>query len=339
MGSAVVPWRGIVALKRVCLPSSLKVVMSSGEQVRRNSGLDQGTNCQRCGRSLPGNATFCGHCGMEVAKAKSINPTTDMNLVAAALALAWLLYTLFWVARPFPAIAVDPIASLRSTVLYTGFWTSLAAPLIALLSFVAFISWRARGRPRLTQFQRDEEVPSPLTITLVAIVWMFVSLAVGSEPGPGLTLGLPWRLFTGALGLVWLVCSVREVRVTWKQPGIRNAARTLAYAVPIPLAAMFVYLSSDAVLESRFELSENALTRYVEEFERTGDVPMPSVQMVGLYLVGPPDQRHGCVRVTTNGEMDYYAGFAHCPEGPLPTKPNEKFEHFRGDWWRFEVHH
>lgn len=265
--------------------------------------------------------------------------TADANLVAVVVTLAWLLYTLFWVGHPFTGIAVDPIASLRFTLLYTGLWTGMAAPFIALLSFAFIVRWRLRGRPQRRQSQRDKEVPSALVTALVAIVWVFVSLAMFSEPGPGLTLGLPWLLFSGALGLVWLVCTVLVARVACRQPAIENIVRTLAYALPVPVAAVCLALSSGAALETRFELSEDALTRHVEEFERTGGESMPSMQMVGLYLVGTPDRRHGCIRVTTNSEMDYYAGIAYCPEGPLPTKPNEEFDHFQGDWWKFQVWH
>ncbi len=265
----------------------------------------------------------------------------DANFVAVIVTLAWLLFMLFEVAQPFSAVAVDPVASLQSTVWYTGFWTALAAPFIGLLALAASMSWRAHGRLRLPQPKRDAEVPTPLVLTLVGLVWVGVSLVVGSEPGPGFTLGLAWLLFTGLLGIGWLASTVREACVTFKQPRVRSLARALSYAIPVPLAAVFLYFAvpSEAALEARFELSQDALTRYVEEFERTGEESMPTVQMVGLYQVGPPDRRHGCIRVTTNGEMDYYAGFAYCPEGPLPTKPNEEFDHFQGDWWRFQVRH
>jgi hypothetical protein len=291
------------------------------------------------GHGLPGSATFCGHCGAELAKAKSINTAADMDFVALAVALVWLLYMLFSVVHPFTAIVVDPIASLRSTALYTGFWTALAAPFIAALLLAALMSWRARGRLRFPQFRGDEAVPSPLIVALITIVWVGVSLVVGSEPGPGFTLGLPWLLFTGLLGFAWLVCTVREASVTWNKSGIPNAARTVGYAIQMPIAAIFLYFAvpSEAALEARFELSEGALTRYVEEFNLKGEESMSIIQMVGLYQIGPPDRRHGCIRVTTNDEMDYYAGFAYCPEGPLPTKSNEKFDHFRDNWWRFEV--
>jgi uncharacterized protein (DUF983 family) len=315
--------------------------MNSGEQVPPTTGLNRGTNCPRCGRGLHGSATFCGHCGAELAKAQSINTTADMNFVALAVTLVWSLYMLFWVSHPFTTIAVDPIASLHSTVLYTGFWTALAAPFIAVLLLAALMSWRAGGRLRFPQFRRDEGVPSPPIVGLVTIVWVGVSLVVGSEPGPGFTLGLPWLLFTGLVGLAWLVCTVRDASVTWKQPGIPNAASTLGYAIQVPIAVIFLYSAGgrEAALEARFELSEDALTRYVQEFNLKGEESMSTVQMVGLYQIGPPDRRHGCVRVTTNAVMDYYAGFAYCPDGPLPTKPNEKFDHFLDNWWRFEVHH
>jgi hypothetical protein len=257
-----------------------------------------------------------------------------MNLVALAITLAWLLYTLYFVGHPFPGIAVDPMTSLRLTAMYTGVWTIMAAPLIALLSFAFFARWRSRRR-----LKHDQELPSPLTMILVAIAWIFVSLAIFSEPGPGLILGLPWLLFSVGLGLVWLVCSVMAARATFKRPALKNVVMTLAYALPIPMAAICLAMYSGAVLETRFEVSEGALSQHVEEFERTDGESMSGTEMVGLYLVGTPDRRHGCVRVTTNWEMDYYAGFAYCPDGPLPTPPNEEFDHFRDDWWRFEVHH
>ncbi len=127
----------------------------------------------------------------------------DANFVAVIVTLAWLLFMLFEVAQPFSAVAVDPVASLQSTVWYTGFWTALAAPFIGLLALAASMSWRAHGRLRLPQPKRDAEVPTPLVLTLVGLVWVGVSLVVGSEPGPGFTLGLAWLLFTGLLGILY----------------------------------------------------------------------------------------------------------------------------------------
>lgn len=276
-----------------------------------------------------------------VGQAPIRDEAADADFVAVIVTLAWLLFMLFEVAQPFSAVAVDPVASLESTVRYAGFWTALAAPFIGLLALSGAASWRSRGRFRLPQLQRDTQIPSPLVITLAGLIWVAVSLVVWSEPGPGFTLGLPWLLYTGLLGFGWLACTVREALATWREPRILNAARILAYATPVPLGAIFLYaaVASGVALEMRFELSEDALTRYVEEFDETGEESMPTVQMVGLYQVGPPDRRHGCIRVATNGEMDYYAGFAYCPEGPSPTRPNEEFHPFQGDWWRFEVHH
>jgi hypothetical protein len=273
--------------------------------------------------------------------AKPTNPTADLNLAALVVTLAWLAYVLFQIAHPFTAIAVDPGASLRSTASYSGLWTALAAPFIAALVLAALMTWRTGGRFRITQLHRAAHVPSLWVLALVLLVWVAASLVVASEPGPGFTLGLPWLLFTGLLGIGWFVCTTHLASATLKEPRSRDVAMTLVYAVLLPLAAIPVYRAFDtgAAVETRFQMSEGALARYVEEFELTGEDSMPTVQMVGLYQVSPPDRRHGCIRVTTNSEMDYYSGFAYCPAGPLPTGPNEEFHHFRGNWWRFAVHH
>jgi hypothetical protein len=59
---------------------------------------------------------------------------------------------------------------------------------------------------------------------------------------------------------------------------------------------------------------------------------------VGLYRVGVPDRRDGCVRITTNSDMDYYAGLAHC-DGSPSEKPNADHDHIEGPWWKFQVWH
>jgi hypothetical protein len=79
------------------------------------------------------------------------------------------------------------------------------------------------------------------------------------------------------------------------------------------MAAICLAIYSGTVLETRFELSEDASSRRVEEFEQTDGESMSGMEMVGLYLVGTPDRRHGCVRVTTNWEMDFYTGLPIAP--------------------------
>jgi hypothetical protein len=266
--------------------------------------------------------------------------TADLNLMVAAIALAWLLLMLFWMAYPFKAIAVDPGASIRATLRYTGLWAGLLLPFIALLTFATFLSWRAGGRVRMLTLRHNEVMPAAPIIAVVAVAWLSVSVWLLSEPGSDFTLGLLWLVFSGMLALVWLVATVVAIQKSWKAPKLKTVARTLAYLVPFPAALILsiVLWRSDAPFETRFELSEGALTHHVDEFARTNGASMPPIQAVGLYRVGVPDRRDGCVRITTNSDMDYYAGLAHC-DGSPPEKPNADYDHIDGRWWRFQVWH
>lgn len=261
--------------------------------------------------------------------------------MVAVVTLAWVLLMLFWLAEPLSAVGVDPVASLRTTLRYSGLWAIVMLPFMALFAFVAYLSWKAGGRARMPTLEHNRAAPSAGILGLAGLVWLGVTLLLRSEPASELSPWLFWLAFSVLLTGAWLATIVPAVHQIWKAPRIMQMARLLAYLVPVPAAVilMFVVIPGDASRNARFELSEDALTRFVEEFDQTGEESMSTVQMIGLYQVGPPDRRHGCVRVTTNGEMDYYAGFAYCPEGPLPTQPNEKFDHFRGSWWKFEVHH
>jgi hypothetical protein len=264
----------------------------------------------------------------------------DANFVAVTVVLAWVVSTLFFIAQPFPAVAVDPVASLRVTLLYTGLWAGLTLPVIALLSIAALLIRRGGGRLRLTQ-PNNQAKPGAFVLWLGALVWLWISLLIRSEPSLEFTPGVLWLLFTALLVLAWLGVVASSAREMRSRLSIGTATKVIGHllAIPVALLLLFVIIPGDAPRRIRFEMSEDSLTAYVNEFEETGDKSMSTIQMVGLYQVGPPDRRHGCVRITTNGEMDHYAGFAYCPGGPLPTKPNEEFDHFQGDWWRFQVWH
>jgi hypothetical protein len=183
-------------------------------------------------------------------------------------------------------------------------------------------------------------MPGPVVIVVVALAWGFVYLLLRSEPGSEFTPGILWLLFTASLALLWLATTVWQAQQTWKSPGLRKTARMVGYMIPFPAAVivLFAVIPGDLPLKTRFGLSEEALTRHVVEFERTGGESSAAIQMVGLYHVGSPGRRDGCVTVTTNSDLDYYAGFAYCT-GPVPTEPNVDFNHIKGRWWKFEVYH
>src|SRR6266545_5949182 len=315
--------------------------MENAGAAKRTAGSDAGVRCRKCGVKLAGGASFCGNCGAPVAKTKPINATADLNLMVAIASLGWVLLMWFWLAEPLSAVGVDPVASLRTTLRYSGSWAIIMLPFMALLACVAYLSWKAGGRARMPTLEHNRATPSAVILCLAGLTWLGVTLLLRSEPGSELSPWMFWLAFSLLLAVAWLGTIAPAVYQTWKAPRIMKMPRLLAYLVPIPTAVIltFVVIPGDASRNARFELSEEALTRYVEEFNETGEESMSTVQMVGLYQVGPPDRRHGCIRVTTNADMDYYAGFAYFLDGPLPTEPNEKFDHFRDNWWRFEVHH
>jgi hypothetical protein len=142
---------------------------------------------------------------------------------------------------------------------------------------------------------------------------------------------LLWLGFTGCLAVVWLGALVPNAYRTWKAHGLRKAATTLTYLVPLPLAAvaLFVVIPSNATFNVRFELSEAALTRYVQQYDGTGHVDR---EFVGLYKVAAY-RRDGCVILQTNVGFGSIAGLAYC----TGSFPEAELDHIKGRWWRYQL--
>jgi len=314
--------------------------MENAGAVERTGGSDAGARCPKCGVLLATGASFCGSCGASIVDGGSTRASADLNLIVAIVTLAWVMLMLFWLAEPLSAVGVDPVASLRTTLRYSGLWTLLMLPFISLLALAACLSWKAGGRARMPTLEHNQATPSAVILGLAGLTWLGVTLMLRSEPGSELSPWMFWLAFSLMLAGAWLATIAPAVHQTWKAPRIMKMARLLAYLVPIPAAVilMFVVIPGDASRNARFELSEEALTRYVEKFERTGGTSIDTLQMVGLYNLGKPGRRGSCVTLTTNSDLDYYAGFAYC-RGTPPEKPNVHFDHIKERWWKFEVHH
>jgi hypothetical protein len=312
--------------------------MDNAGAIERDGGATPRVPCANCGFPIASGASFCGSCGVSIAEIKLTNETADLNLLVAVATLAWVLWMLFWLAEPLAAVAVDPVASLRTTLWYSGLWTGLMLPFIALLSLAAYLNWRAGGRVRMPTLRHNQAAPGALVIFLAVLIWLFVSLLLRSEPGSEFSAGIAWLLFTGLLAVLCVAIVGPEAYKNWKALRIPRIMRMLGYLIPFPAAVAFLFVMADAPLRIRFDLSQDELTRYVDEFERTDGASMPAVQMVGLYNLGVPGRRGDCVTLTTNSDLDYYAGFAYCT-GPPPAKPNVHFHHFKDRWLKFEVYH
>ena len=261
----------------------------------------------------------------------------DVTFGVAAVTLGWLVLTLLLAAEPFVGLAVDPPGSVYASAMHFGFFLGVSLPMIALLALAAYFGWKARGRDPLGPTRIKARAG---LVSLVALAWLVVSLLLRSEPGFDFLAGILWLLFTGGLAVAWFSILIQDSYRFWKAHGLTKALTVLDYLIPLPLAAvaLFAVIPGRAPLEARFNLSEAALTRYVEEYERTGGESASVVQFVGLYSVGEPYRRDGCLILPTQGGLDYLAGFAYCT-GSLPDKPNVDMDHIKGRWWTYEINH
>lgn len=278
--------------------------------------------------------------GESVAQPTPASGTRDATPGVTAVTLGWLLLTLVWSTAPMSGLAIDPWASVRVTAMHVAFLLGVATPIIALLVLVTYVSAKASRRARSTQPRPAHETVAPGVVTLIALAWLIVSLLLRSEPGLEFTTGMLWLAFTVALGLAWVGILVPDAYRAWRGSGLTKTAMMVDYLFPVPLAAiaLFVIIPGQAPLNARFEHSEAALTRYAEEFERTGGESVSVGQFVGLYNVGTPYRRDGCLILPTQAGLDYLAGFAYCT-GSLPDKPNVDMTHIKGLWWTYEINH
>jgi len=285
-----------------------------------------------------------GGCGAD-AGARAVHPESadgaeDVTFGAAAVTLVWLILTLLWAAEPLSGLAVDPLGSVTATAKHVGFFLGLTTPLIALLGLVVYRRWKAGGQLRIPLPGSAHAALGPGVVAPVTLAWGVVSLLLRSEPGYDLISGILWLAFTGCLAVAWLGILAPNAYRSWKASGIKKAPAIVSCLLPLPLAAiaLFIVIPSRAPLEVRFELSEAALTRFVERYESTGGESASLTQFVGLYSVGEPYRRDGCLILPTQGGLDYLAGFAYCT-GSLPDKPNVDIDHIKGRWWTYEIYH
>jgi hypothetical protein len=178
--------------------------------------------------------------------------------------------------------------------------------------------------------------------TIVAVVtqtWLYLALLAASEPGSNFALGM-LLLFVGlGLALTWLVVLVPTAYRTWRaSSGAR--ARIVGYLLPIPLAVMLlvVLMALDIPLKTRFELSEGAMSDFVERYESADGQYFSGSEWVGLFKIDSVYRRDGCLVLQTHSFIDYETGFAYCT-GSLPSSPTVHLDHLKGPWWRYENIH
>ena len=314
--------------------------MDNSEAIGGESRANAGAHCPGCGLELISGARFCSRCGARVHHPTSASGTADVTLLVVGATLGWLFLTLLFAAQPLSGVVDGVWASVRASAMHVGFLLGLMTPLIVLLALVVYRSWKAGGRVRFSQPRLTRKTPGSGVVVLVALTWLLVSLLLRSEPGSDFTAGILWLILTGCLALAWLGILVPNAYRTWKACGFTKAATVVSYLIPLPLAAMvlFVVIPGQAPLKTRFELSEAALSRYIDQFEGTGGESSSGSQFVGLYKVVWAYRRDGCVILRTHDGLDYEAGIAYCT-GRLPTKPSIDLNHLKGRWWIYANHH
>ena len=178
--------------------------------------------------------------------------------------------------------------------------------------------------------------------TIVAAVtqtWLYLALLAASEPGGNYALWIP-LLFVGlGLALTWLVVLVPTAYRAWRaSSGAR--AKIIGYLFPIPLAVtlLVVLMALDIPLMTRFELSEGALSDFVERYESADSQYFSGSEWVGLFKIDSVYQRDACLVLQTYSFIDYETGFAYCT-GSLPSSPTVHMDHLKGPWWVYENIH
>ena len=188
-----------------------------------------------------------------------------------------------------------------------------------------------------------EATPEPnVSATIVAAVtqtWLYLALLAASEPGGNFGLWI-LLLFVGlGLALTWLVVLVPTAYRAWRtSSGAR--AKIIGYLLPIPLAVtlLVVLMALDIPLMTRFELSEGALSDFVERYESADSQSFSGSEWVGLFKIDRVYRRDGCLVLHTYSYIDYETGFAYCT-GSLPSSPTVHMDHLKGPWWIYENIH
>ncbi len=172
---------------------------------------------------------------------------------------------------------------------------------------------------------------------LVSVAWVIFCWIIFSNSGVSTISTVITVYIVGIWGIAWLI---RLLVYFWRK-GNRGPQKTLFYWLFEPTVIVVSLLLSYAGVFSfiRFTLSEQALTRYVEDV-RTGKVNIAfkfnhPPRKIGLYTVSQTDlMPDGTVRVITSlhGLLDK-AGFANSSHNPPPRRGEDTYKHIYQQWW------
>ncbi len=183
----------------------------------------------------------------------------------------------------------------------------------------------------------NEPTVSGTIVAGVTQTWLYLALLTASEPG-GNVLLVMLILFVGVgLALTWLVVLVPIAYRAWRASS-EARVRIVGYLLPIPLAVtlLVVLIALNIPLMTRFELSEGALSDFVERYESTDGRYFSGSEWVGLFRIDGVYRRDGCLVLHTYGYIDYETGLAYCT-GSLPSSPTVHMDHLKGPWWIYDT--
>jgi hypothetical protein len=166
---------------------------------------------------------------------------------------------------------------------------------------------------------------------------------VSSDPGENLITAVLFWVYTLGVPLFWLVVLAASINlmVASKWTIVRRIGWTLVSVLPLAGAIYlvgYVIGEDEVLLQARFEASESALNRHVEQ-------PQPNTGRVGLYQITLVTEVEGCTFLETGGDsLD--EGFAYCPNdlpsgangGSPPTLIMGSLSGDResADWWTYD---
>jgi len=291
--------------------------------------------CTNCGRTLRAGAESCRHCGAGVPDLAPARPGGALDSLVVHIGLlgatlAWALISVFFASGPIPSLGWMQEFAITMAVLL---------PWLLVPALVIYRNRKKANQIRISGTTETIESLSPGLLLLVTTTWVLVMLVLASYVmiDPFTTIMLVLFPTLGLAGC-WLALTVRAAYRARKAPTMGAIAKTVAYLVSFPLAAiaMFMLTADEVPLRVRFGISETAMYDRLERFERTGEEESYGSDLIGLYKVDAVYRHAGCVILQTMRGIEETGGFAYCPGTP-PTDP--ELEHLKGRWWIYRSWH
>lgn len=176
------------------------------------------------------------------------------------------------------------------------------------------------------------------TLILLSVLWFSTCAVIFSNVG----FNILFFMLAIYAAMSWIAIWLIRLGISlWKKRRGKDTEPSFLYWMLEPTVIIFSLTLAYSGIFSfiRFSLSEQSLSRYVEQV-RTGTIDLSfefdhPERKVGLYTIAFTDHlSDGTVRVITSshGVLDK-AGFANSTSDPPPKQGESAYQHIHQHWW------